>query len=367
MKYYLIAGEPSGDLHASNLMKELKNLDLNAEFRFWGGDMMQAVGGKQVMHYKDIAYMGFVEVAQNLRTILKNIEFCKNDILKYKPDVVIFIDYPGFNLRIAEFTKQNNFYTVYYISPQIWAWKKSRIKIIKQNIDDMFVILPFEEEFYKKNHFKVHFLGHPLLDALHQDSLIQSTNINSEKPIIAILPGSRKQEIQKMLPIMSQISTHFPDYEFVIAGRNSIDLGFYKKHNFNNNTIVFNNTYTLLKKAKAAIVTSGTATLETALFNVPQVVCYKGSFVSYYIAKNLIKINYISLVNLIMNKTVVKELIQSEMNKKNIINELNNILNNTEYKSKMLTEYHRLKENLGGSGASLRIATAIFDKINQHN
>ncbi len=367
MKYYIIAGEASGDLHASNLMKALLKLDKRAEFRFWGGDLMQAVGGTLVKHYKALAFMGFAEVIMNLRTILGNIKFCKKDILNYNPEVIILVDYPGFNMRIAEFAKQKNIATHYYISPQIWAWKENRIKKIKRDVDQMYVILPFEKDFYEKKHnYPVHFVGHPLLDAIADreqvdpDQFRKENNLN-DKPIIALLPGSRKQEITKMLAIMLKMVNKFNDHQFVIAGAPSQDLHFYQQIISNSDVaIVENKTYDLLSLANAALVTSGTATLETALFKVPEVVCYKGNAISYQIGKRLVKnIKYISLVNLILDKEAVTELIQDEFNEKRLEDELYKILD-FKYRDKIFDDYYRLEQKLGGKGASEDTATLII-------
>ena len=325
MKYYIIAGEASGDLHASNLMASLKEKDPKAQFRFWGGDLMQSVGGDLVKHYRDLSFMGFLEVLLNLKTILGNLSFCKKDLLEFKPDALILVDYPGFNMRIAEFAKANNIKVHYYISPQIWAWKENRIKSIKLSVDAMYVILPFEKDFYENKHnFKVHFVGHPLLDAIaHRKPIdeiqFKQTHNLDDKPIIAILPGSRKQEIKKMLSVMLSITTDFKDYQFVIAGAPSQDFDFYKPFITDANIhFIANKTYDLLSVSTAALVTSGTATLETALFKVPEIVCYKGSWASYQIGKRLIKLDFISLVNLILNKEAVTELIQNDFNSKNL-------------------------------------------------
>lgn len=372
MKYYIIAGEASGDLHASNLIKQIKQRDNKAEFRGWGGDLMKAQQTDLVMHYKDIAFMGFVEVLIHLKKILNAIKLCKNDILQYQPDAVILVDYPGFNLRIAEFAKNAGFKVVYYISPQIWAWKQSRVKKIKQFVDKMLVILPFEKDFYNGHSYAVDFVGHPLLDAIEEKN--QNTesidfitkNKLIQKPIIALLPGSRKQEIGTMLPIMLQTIPHFPEYQFVIAGVNSIGGEFYAKLTGNINIpIVYHQTYNLLSAATAALVTSGTATLETALFQVPEVVCYKANYISYRLAKYFIKIKYISLVNLIMDKPVVKELIQHELNKNNLVSELQKLLLDEAYKSNIIKEYRLLKEKLGGSGASKRAADVIAEFLTE--
>lgn len=369
MKYYLIAGEASGDLHASNLMKALKKEDAQAEFRFWGGDLMQEVGGELVKHYRDLAFMGFVEVLFNLKTILKNIKLCKKDIEAYQPDVLIFVDYPGFNFRIAEWAKQKGYTTHYYISPQIWAWKENRIKAIKRDVDEMFVILPFEKEFYEKKHnFPVNFVGHPLLDAIHDRDEISFEDFTkkyqlSNKPIIALLPGSRKQEISKMLSTMLAITKDFSEYQFVIAGAPSQDTSFYEPFLKKSNVfLIMNKTYDLLSVSTAALVTSGTATLETALFNVPEVVCYKGSKISYEIAKRVIKLDYISLVNLIMDKEVVKELIQDEFNTSNVKAELRKILDPS-HREQLFKNYRVLKDKLGGVGASEHTAKMIYKKL----
>lgn len=369
MKYYLIAGEASGDLHASNLMRELKLIDPHAEFRFWGGDLMQQVGGTMVKHYRDLAFMGFIEVVQNLTTILKNITFCKKDIEAYKPDALIFIDYPGFNLRIAKWAKQNNYPTHFYVSPQIWAWKENRISAIKRDVDHMYVILPFEKDFYEgKHNYNVHFVGHPLLDAIANKPLVKEKEFKEEHslndlPIIALLPGSRKQEISKMLETMLSITEEFKGYQFVIAGAPSQDPQFYKGFVENENVhLVMNKTYDILSLATAAIVTSGTATLETALFKVPEVVCYKGSSISYQIAKKIIKLNYISLVNLIMDREVVKELIQNDFNTQSLTRELKKILD-PNHRETIFKAYYELERKLGGSGASKKTATLIYDTI----
>lgn len=369
MKYYIIAGEASGDLHGSNLMKAIYTEDPNATIRFWGGDLMQNAGGTLVKHYRDLAFMGFLEVVLNLKTILNNIQFCKSDIQAFQPDVIIFIDYPGFNMRIATWAKERKIPTHYYISPQIWAWKENRIKAIKRDVDYMYVILPFEKEFYeKKHHFPVSFVGHPLIDAIqNRKKLDRATfileNKLTDKPIIALLPGSRKQEITKMLSGMLSIVKDFPDYQFVIAGAPSQDFSFYepflKKENVH---FISNKTYDLLQVAHAALVTSGTATLETALFKVPEVVCYKGSWVSYQIAKRIITLKYISLVNLIMDQEVVKELIQDDFNSRQLKIELNKILEGPE-RVKMIENYNILEEKLGGVGASEKTAHLIVSSI----
>lgn len=370
MKYYIIAGEASGDLHGSNLMKALLKKDKEAEIRFWGGDLMQAAGGTLVKHYRELAFMGFVEVLFNLKTILNNIKFCKADISQFQPDVIIFIDYPGFNMRIAQWAKEKGIKTHYYISPQIWAWKENRIKAIKRDVDKMYVILPFEKNFYEdKHHFPVEFVGHPLIDAIQNQKPIDATDFKTEnnlndKPIIALLPGSRKQEITKMLSLMLSVVDDFPEYQFVIAGAPSQEYEFYKTFITKSNIkFISNKTYNLLKIAHAALVTSGTATLETALFKVPEVVCYKGNWISYQIAKRIITLKYISLVNLIMDEEVVTELIQDECNTKNIKKELNKLLD-PNYRSELLAKYDELEQKLGGSGASEKTAQLIITDLN---
>ncbi|MEG1572469.1 MAG: lipid-A-disaccharide synthase [Bacteroidales bacterium] len=364
MKYYIIAGEASGDLHASNLIKALKQIDPNAQFRCWGGDLMKQEGAELVKHYKNLAFMGFIEVVLHLRTIWHNLRFCKKDILSYQPNVLILVDYPGFNLKIAKFAYKKGFKVVYYISPQVWAWHGSRVKQMKKYIHRLFVILPFEKDFFKSKGMEVDFVGHPLLDAL--DSY-HSTRlpITTEKEIIALLPGSRKQEISTILPLMLSVIDKFPEYTFVIAGSEHIGREFYKPFMSNKNVeIVFNQTYDLLAKAKAALVKSGTATLETALWNVPEVVCYKGNAISYSIAVRLIKnIKYISLVNLILNKTAVVELIQKELNAKKIEEELLKIVKNKQIINSQQKDFQELREKLGQKGASLRLAHAIFSEF----
>ncbi|HNW98936.1 MAG TPA: lipid-A-disaccharide synthase [Bacteroidales bacterium] len=364
MKYYIIAGEASGDLHASNLIAEIKKIDSNAHVRCWGGDLMKAQGAELVKHYKDLAFMGFIEVLMNLSTIMKNIRFCKEDINSFKPDVIILVDYPGFNLRIAEFAKHAGYKVVYYISPQIWAWKQSRVHKIKRTVDKMLVILPFEKEFYQRFNFSVDFVGHPLLDAISQINQKDISEIRkdfgfNEKPVISILPGSRKQEIIKMLPEMLKAVKAFPEFQFTVAAVNSHEYDFYQNLCKGYPVkIIFGQTYHLLMISDAAMVTSGTATLETALFEVPEVVCYKGSFISYHLAKKLIKVNYISLVNLIMQKEVVKELIQNDFNSENLISELKKIFIK-ENILKMKNEFAALREKLGGKGASEKAAQII--------
>lgn len=369
MKYYIIAGEASGDLHGSNLMKALLEEDPKAEIRFWGGDLMQSVGGTLVKHYKELSFMGFLEVVLNLKTILNNIKICKKDILEFQPDVLVFIDYPGFNMRIAKWAKKLGMKTHYYISPQIWAWKENRIKDIKRDIDKMYVILPFEKDFYEKKHqYEVEFVGHPLIDAINNrisidESIFRKENSLSDKPIIAILPGSRKQEITKMLSVMLSVVADFPDYQFVIAGAPSQEFSFYSTFlTANNCHFISNKTYDLLSISFAALVTSGTATLETALFKVPEVVCYKGSWLSYQIAKRIVTLKYISLVNLIMDKEVVTELIQDNLNTSTLKIELQKLLNSN-HRDLVLENYNALEKKLGGSGASEKTAKLIVKNL----
>jgi lipid-A-disaccharide synthase len=374
MKYYIIAGEASGDLHASNLMKELKVLDTSADFRCWGGDLMKEQGAYLVKHYRDLAFMGFTEVLMNLRTILRNIEHCKKDILDHRPDVLILVDYPGFNLRIAEFAKANNIRVFYYISPQVWAWKQSRVHKIKAVVDKMFVILPFEKTFYEQFDYPVDFVGHPLLDAVAAyRTRKEELPITLDRPVIALLPGSRKQEINTMLPLMLSMQKYYPHHQFVIAGAPAQPEKIYQDHiddakqqvsNANDVKIVYNQTYQLLQQSAAALVTSGTATLETALFGVPEVVCYKGGAVSFAIAKKLVKVKYISLVNLIMDREIVKELIQSELNEVNLKKELDKLLTADSRKT-MLSDYDELKRKLGGAGASQKAAELMIVYLNK--
>ena len=372
MKYYIVAGEASGDLHASYLMRALRQRDPQAEFRCWGGDRMEAEGGEIIKHYKDLAFMGFVEVALHLRTVLNNINLCKIDILLYEPDALVLVDYPGFNLRIAEFAKEKNIKVFYYISPQVWAWKKNRVYKIRANVDKMLTILPFEKDFYAKYDYPVEYVGHPLVEEI-DDRVKNDVRIETfrqryglgEKQIVALLPGSRKQEISKMLPVMAAAAEVFPGFQFVVSAVPSLPIDFYHKLLKNKDLpIVVDETYPLLLNSRAALVTSGTATLETALLKVPEVVCYKGNFFSYLIARFLIKgIKYISLVNLIADDLIVKELIQNELNKKNVANELSKLLNDGDERDKMIREYADLREKLGGHGASDKAAEVILQGI----
>jgi lipid-A-disaccharide synthase len=369
MKYYIISGEASGDLHGSNLIRQLHLLDTHADIRCWGGDLMQSAGAVLVKHYRELAFMGFAEVVKNLPTILQNINFCKQDILAWQPDVLVLIDYPGFNLRIAEWAKQKGIKVVYYISPQVWAWKENRVKKMKLCIDKMLCILPFEKDYYKtKWNWDVEYVGHPLVEVIekafinnHKPSTIDKWT--TDKKIIALLPGSRKQEIAKKLPIMLEVAKSFPEYQFIVAMAPGLDEDFYQPFlvQYQNVSSVNNKTYDLLMSATAALVTSGTATLETALFAVPEMVCYKGSEISYQIAKRLIKIKYISLVNLIMDKPVVKEFIQNELTASNLVKELNELLYNEERKLVLQADYAALKDILSKGGhASSQAAKMIY-------
>ena len=380
MRYYIIAGEASGDLHGSNLIRELKKIDASAEVRCWGGDKMEAAGATLVKHYKELAFMGFTEVLKNLRTIFRNLDICKADILEYKPDALILIDYPGFNLRIAKWARQQALFTtsgskvIFYISPQVWAWKENRVKMMKQCIDKMLVILPFEKDFYKnKWQWDVEYVGHPLVEVVDQflvdsrESGVENASDYGPKTkdsgLVALLPGSRKQEILKKLPIMLQVAKHFPSYQFVVAKAPGLEESFYNEllAPYQNVSSVVNKTYDLLSAAKAALVTSGTATLETALFGVPEVICYKGNALSYQIAKRLIKIKFIGLVNLIMDKEVVKELIQDELTPANLERELNELLNNAAKQKQVKEDYAELKKLLSkGGNASENAAHSIY-------
>ena len=374
MRYYIIAGEASGDLHASNLVAEIKKKDKKAEFRGFGGDLMKAQGVDLVKHYRSMAFMGFVEVAVNLRKVLGNISLCKKDILEYQPDVVILVDYPGFNFRIANFAHENGFKVIYYISPQVWAWKRRRVRKIKKSVDKMLVILPFEEEFYKRYGVDVTYVGNPLLDELakfgstNRSIFLRRNSLGERREIIALLPGSRKQEVKRVLPVMLKAISHFPDYQFVIGGVSSLDKSLYKE--IIGNADVFwieNQTYELLQNSSAAVVTSGTATLETALLSVPEVVCYKSTGLSYRIAKRLVKVKFISLVNLVMDKEVVKELIQNDLTEDNIVKELEQLLHNGKRQRQLLEDYDELKERLGNAGASEKAAEIICESSRKRN
>jgi lipid-A-disaccharide synthase len=369
MKYYIIAGEASGDLHASNLVRELRLLDGQASFRGWGGDLMKKEGVELVRHIRDLAFMGFLEVVSHLPRILGNLKFCENDILQFNPDVLILVDYPGFNLRIARFAASRRIPVFYYISPQLWAWKSSRVKTIRDTVDHMFVILPFEQEFYRKYGVNADFPGHPLLDVIYDGMKLKDRNtflqLNGleDKPLIALLPGSRKMEVRSMLSVMLEVIPSFPDHRFVIAAAPSLSEDFYASLKGNAKVgVVSGQTYDLLSNSVAALVTSGTATLETALMNVPQIVCYKGNVVSYEIARRIVKVDYISLVNLIARRLVVKELIQNDFTKENLDRELKQLLQPGN-REPVLEGYRQVKDMLGGSGASGRVAAKMVQYL----
>lgn len=374
MKYYIIAGELSGDLHASYLMKEIKRKDEAAEFRFWGGDRMVAESHESnlVKHIKELAIMGFIEVVLNLKTVLRNLALCKKDLLEWKPDALILVDYPGFNLRIAKFAKKNNIKNYYYISPQVWAWKKGRIKTMKKILEKLYVILPFEKEFYAKHSMEVEYKGNPLLDEINDYSIntdkstFLKNNDLDEKPIIALLPGSRTQEIKKMLPIQLSLVDKYPEFNFVVAGVSTHSEEFYKTMigNKNNVKLIYNQTYSIINNAHCAVVTSGTATLETALFGIPEVICYKANPITFIIAKYLAKIEYISLVNIILKQKAVTELLQEQWNEECLEKEFKQICFDDAYREEMKYLFNKLKSILGDSGASSAIAQSIIEDLN---
>ncbi len=370
MKYYFIAGEASGDLHGANLIRGLKTADAQASFRAWGGDLMQAQGAVIVKHYRDLAFMGFVEVVRNLRAILRNLKQCKADILQFQPDALVLIDYPGFNLRIATWAKKQGIKVIYYISPQIWAWHSSRVHGIKASVDLMFVILPFEQEFYARYNYPVVFTGHPLLDVIPGDAPTAGLSAQlslDERPLIALLPGSRRQEINRMLPLFLQIAPKFPQYQFVVAAAPAIPEAFYRGIMATYQSeipLLQGQTYPLLAHAHAALVSSGTATLETALFRVPQVVCYTGNRLSYLIARRLVKVPYISLANLILNRSLLRELIQDDFNLTELESSLHHILME-ENRIQILQGYDELREKLGAPGAAERAAKRLFSFLSK--
>ena len=374
MKYYIIAGEASGDLHGSNLVAALRVQDHDAKIRAWGGEKMRKNGANVVKNYHDLAFMGFVEVLMNLNTILKNFNICKKDITEFEPDAIILIDYPGFNLKIAKWAHKKGYKVFYYISPQVWAWKRRRVYTIQKVVDKMLCILPFEKKFYDRYGVDCQFVGHPLLDEISKIQPVdkakfyKSNRLNPKKEIIAMLPGSRKQEVGRMLTVMMDVVKQFPDYQFVIACAPSLPVSYYKQFigDKTNVRLVVNRTYQLLQLSSAAMVTSGTATLETALLDVPEVVCYKANRISYIIARQLAKVRFICLVNLIMDREVVKELIQNDMTAKNITNELKSLLNNQKRQKKLLEDYDELKYVLGNAGASDRAAEIIISNVNKN-
>ena len=365
MKYYIIAGEASGDLYGSKLIDEIFSIDKKAEIRFWGGDNMIKSGGYNVKHIKELAFMGFYEVLKNIVTIIRNINFCKNDIKEFNPDKIIYIDYPGFNLKICKWAKNNEYKNYYYISPQIWAWKENRIKTIKNNIDKLFVIFPFEKEYYqKKFNMEVEFYGHPLIEQIDNfnssKEFLKKNKITKEREIISLLPGSRSQEINSMLPIFLTLKKHYSNYELIVAGVKNVNKSVYQPAKDLDVKVIYNQTYDLLYHSKIAIVTSGTASLECALFNVPQIVCYKTSSISYFIGKSLVNISFISLVNIILKKATVKELIQNDLTEKNLVNELSNLLNNDRV-SDIINEYSNIYSMLSIKGTSKKIAMSIIN------
>lgn len=371
MKVYIISGEASGDLHASAMLKEMNVLNPHVEARAWGGDLLQAQGAIIVKHYRELAFMGFKEVIMNLPTIFKNISFCKKDILQFKPDVLVLVDYPGFNMRIAKWAKEVGLKVVYYISPQVWAWKESRVKALKRDVDKLLVILPFEVDFFKKHGLEVSFVGHPLPDRIDQYntpfSFLEDVGFDDAKPIIALLPGSRKQEISILLPIMLEACKSMIEVQIGVAGAPSQPDELYHSLmiGYPNVKLVRNGTYSLLSSAHAALVTSGTATLETALFGVPLAVAYKGGYISYQIGKRLVKVKYISLVNLIADKKIVEEFIQGECTPDTLQKELNKLLKEGEYRSTMIHHLSLLKDSLHGEGASKRAALEVLKVANK--
>ncbi len=361
-KLYVIAGEASGDLHGSNLLKSLFARQPDLHCRVWGGDLMQQAGGELVKHYRDLAFMGFWEVVTNLRTILRNLEFCKKDILQYQPDALVLIDYPGFNLRIARWAKQQGIRVIYYISPQIWAWHTSRVQAIRRDVDSMLVILPFEQDFYRQHGVEVAFVGHPLLDAVAQFAQqAQPLVLPEDKPVIALLPGSRRQEVRRILPVMLAASRAFTDHQLVVAGAAALSADFYAEflREYPHVRLIQGKTYAILRQAQAALVKSGTSTLETALFDVPQVVCYAGNPLSYQIAKRVVQVKYISLVNLIADAPVVEELIQADLTPDNASHALTRILQ-PDVRAVMQEQYAALRQKLGSGGASDRAAEAVL-------
>ncbi len=368
MKYFLIAGEASGDLHASNLMAEIKNEDPNATFQFFGGNLMQAQGGTCLKHYSEMAYMGIIPVLMNLNKINKNLSLCKKALLDFQPDVVIMVDYPGFNLRIAEFANNKGIRTAYYISPKIWAWKTRRVHKIKKFVDRMYTIFPFETGFYQKYNYKVEYVGNPVFDSIQNTpnpwktkKEFHSANQLPNKPIIALLAGSRKDEIKRLLPEMLNVIDNFKEYQFIIAGAPNIDLQFYKQYNTTKTPVIYNNTYNILRFSEAAIVASGTATLETAILNIPQVVVYKMAmgWLMSKLKPYVIKTKFFSLVNLVGEKEIVKELFHTEVNKQTITQELNNILHTSSYRNTILTGYAEIDKKLKTSGASKVAASKL--------
>ena len=370
MKYYIIAGEASGDLHGASLIKAIKSSDKNADIRCWGGDLMKNAGGNLIKHYKELSFMGFWEVLINILKISKNLKFCKNDIIKFKPNAIVYIDYPGFNLRIAKWARKKGYNNHYYISPQVWAWHERRVYSMKKNIDSLYVILPFEKAFFEEKHnYQVNYVGHPLMEHIPnitvQGNVFGELGLDSNKPLITFLPGSRKQEINKILPEFIKIKNKFPKYQFVIAGAPGREIKDYDQILKDCSIpVIFNETYKLIKLSKACVVTSGTATLETALLRTPQIVCYKSSLLSYFIAKNIVKLKYISLVNIIMNKEVVEELIQNNCNSEKIAKALNKVLFKKNA-DQIKDNYEKLYKILDKGGASKITSDLIFKAISK--
>lgn len=366
-KLYIIAGEASGDLHGSNVMKAIYKHAPDTDIRFWGGDKMQAVGGTMARHIRELAFMGFVEVLMNLRTILRNIRKCKEDIAEFAPDALLLIDYPGFNMRIAEWAKKEGIKVYYYISPTVWAWKEKRVEKIRRDVFRLFVILPFEEPFYAKHHYEVEYVGHPLLDAIEEfagQSPEPLDLVDDGRPLIAVLPGSRVQELKTKLPVMLSLTEKFPEYRFVIAGAPNMQPEIYRELTGGRDVaVVFGQTYNLLLHAEAAVVTSGTATLETALFEVPQVVCYIGNPISYQIAKRLVHVKYISLVNLILDRPLVTELIQNDCTPGRLETELREVIRGGKRREEVENGYRELKKMLGKGGASEKVAQSLLKTI----
>ena len=374
MRYFIIAGEASGDLHGSNLIKGIREMDKEAQIRCWGGDLMKEAGAELIRHYKEGAIMGFVEVVANLGKLAKNLQDCKNDIVKYNPDAVILIDYPGFNFRIARFAKERGTRVFYYIAPKVWAWKEKRVHKLKKYVDRLFIIFPFEIEYFKKWGIDAIYRGNPLLDSVDnhssseesKEAFEQRCGIGSAEKTVALLAGSRRSEIKYLLPRMMQVAGRYPEYRFLMACAPSMEREFYEGiigNKCSNIKLLFGETYSILRHSDAAIISSGTASLEAALIGVPQVVCYGGNEISYQIARSVVKLKYISLANLIMDKGLFKELIQHDCTPQKISAELDNLLGNSAYREKMLADYRDVRNILGGKGASAKVASAMIEEL----
>lgn len=374
MRYFIIAGEASGDLHGSNLIKGIREMDKEAQIRCWGGDLMKEAGAELIRHYKEGAIMGFVEVVANLGKLAKNLQDCKNDIVKYNPDAVILIDYPGFNFRIAKFAKERGMRVFYYIAPKVWAWKEKRVHKLKKYVDRLFIIFPFEIEYFKKWGIDAIYRGNPLLDSVDnhssseesKEAFEQRCGIGSAEKTVALLAGSRRSEIKYLLPRMMQVAGRYPEYRFLMACAPSMEREFYEGiigNKCSNIKLLFGETYSILRHSDAAIISSGTASLEAALIGVPQVVCYGGNEISYQIARSVVKLKYISLANLIMDKGLFKELIQHDCTTQKISAELDNLLGNSAYREKMLADYRDVRNILGGKGASAKVASAMIEEL----